>query len=172
MTPEEKFELFEKYDFSKTGLLKRSTIDQENPKSELYHDIAGIIQALVIKLAEVSQESIQDIEAYDILQGEIYKCYGWLVLKYQGISWNELDAYDPDLSVFFKMKQSIDGLGHSINSFLDDSRPKLGGSADSKEYKNIAEQIQKIGKLMQQYRKTKERLRTQVSGVRESLARK
>jgi hypothetical protein len=166
LTPEEKYELFEKYDFSKTGLLKRSAIDQENPKSELYHDIAGIIQALVIKLAEISQETVQDIEAYDILQDEIYKCYGWLVLKYQGISWNELDAQDPDLSVFFKMKRSIDGLGHSINSFLDNSRTKLGGSADSKEYKYIEKQIQRIGRLMQQYRQTKEKLRTQVPGVR------
>lgn len=172
MSPEEKIELFEKYDFSRTGLLKRSTINQENPKSELYQDIAGIIQALVIKLAEVSQESVQDIEAYDILQDEIYKCYGWLVLKYQGISWNELDIHDPDLSVFFKMKRSIDYLGHSINSFLDDSRTKLGGSADSKEYKSIETHIQEIGKLMQQYRKTKERLKTQLSGVREPLARK
>lgn len=166
MTPEEKYELFEKYDFSKTGLLKRSNIDQENPKSELYHDIAGIIQALVIKLAGVSQEIVQDIESYNIIQDDIYKYYGWLVLKYQGISWNELDDNDPDLSVFFKMKRSIDGLGRSINSFLDNSRTKLGGSADSKEYKHIEEQIQKIGKLMQQYRKTKEKLRTLVSGVR------
>ena len=164
MTPEEKLALFEKYDFSKTGLLKRTALKDNDPKKKLYHDIGGIVQALAIEFAAVADETVQDINEYNKLQDEIYKSYGWLNLKYQGITWNELDADDPDFSVFFRMKQSINDLGYSINSFLDQSRNSLGGKTDSKEYKNIQKQIQEIGKLMQQFRETKEKLREQVSG--------
>jgi hypothetical protein len=31
-----------------------------------------------------------------MLQDEIYMCYGWLRLKYQGIAWDELDANDKE----------------------------------------------------------------------------
>ena len=164
MTPEEKLTLFEKYDFSKTGLLKRTALEDNDPQKKLYHDIGGIVQALAIVFAAVADGTAQDINEYNKLQDEIYKCYGWLNLKYQGIAWNELDAEDPDFSVFFRMKQSINDLGYSINSFLDQSRNRLGGRTDSREYENLQKQIQKIGKLMQQFRKAKEKLREQVSG--------
>ena len=73
MTPERKLALFEKYDFSGTGLLKRSTINGDDSKSALYQDIGGIIQALVIKLAEISHGTIQEVKEYNILQDDIYK---------------------------------------------------------------------------------------------------
>jgi len=162
MVPEKKLALFEKYDFSKTRLLKKAAIDRDDPKIELYHDIAGIVQALVIELNAVADGTVQDVKVYGELQDKIYKCYGWLQLKYQGITWREMDGDDPELSVFFKMKKLIDDLGHSVNSFLDKSRISMGNRTGSQEYKNIEKQIKEIGKLMQKYRKTKEKLKEQV----------
>jgi len=164
MTPEEKLALFEKYDFSKTGLLRRAAIEHDDPKSELYHDIAGIVQALAIVLGAVVDKTFQDVKDYNKLQDEIYKCYGWLHLKYQGIAWNTLAVGDPDLSVFFDMRQSINDLGKSINSILDKSRIKLKNRTNSETYKNIEKHIQELGRLMQQYKKTKEKLSEQVFG--------
>jgi hypothetical protein len=163
MMPEDKLALFEKYDFSKTELLRKASIDYDDPKIELYHDIAGMVQALGMKLASVADGTVQDIKEYNILQDEIYKCYGWLQLKYQGIDWNELDVGDSDLGVFFKMKQTIDDLGYSISSFMDQSRIGLGARFDSKKYENIEKLIQEIGGLMQEYRKIKDKLRKKVN---------
>ena len=161
MTPEKKRELFEKYDFSKTGLLRKAGIAHDDPKIELYHDIAGMVQALVISLSAIAHGQAQDVKEYTIHQNMVYKAYGWLHLKYQGIAWNELEADDPDLSLFFKMKQSIDDLGHRISIFLNKSQIRLKGNRNSEEYKNIEKQIQEIKNRMQQYGRIMDKLRAQ-----------
>jgi hypothetical protein len=158
MTPEEKRSLFEKYDFSKTGLLRKAGMENDDPRIELYHDIAGMFQALVMALSAIAHGSVRGVKEYNILQDHIYKSYGWLYLKYQGIAWNEMDAGDPDLDVFFKMKQSIDDLGPSISTFLDKSRIRLGGDTDSDEYQNIEKQVREIKKRMQQYGRAMDQL--------------
>jgi ABC-type phosphate transport system substrate-binding protein len=122
-----------------------------------------MIQVLWNNLSTVAEGTIQDFKEYNMLQDEIYMCYGWLQLKYQGIDWNELDVGDSDLGVFFKMKQTIDDLGYSISSFMDQSRIGLGARFDSKKYENIEKLIQEIGGLMQEYRKIKDKLRKKVN---------
>jgi hypothetical protein len=165
MTPEDKLALFEKYDFSKTELLRKASIDYDDPKIQLYHDIAGMVQVLSMNLAEIADGIFQDIKGYNILQDGVYKCYGWLQIEYQGIDWNELNANDSDLRVFFKMKQSIDDLGYCIRSFMDQSRISLGERTDFEKYKNIEKLIQEIGELMQEYGKMKDELRNKVNPV-------
>jgi hypothetical protein len=61
MTPEDKLALFEKYDFSKTELLRKASIDYDDPKIQLYHDIAGMVQVLSMNLAEIADGIVQDI---------------------------------------------------------------------------------------------------------------
>jgi hypothetical protein len=163
MTPEKKLAVFEKYDFSKTGLLRGAAIEYDDPKIRLYHDIAGMVQVLWNNLSTVAEGTVQDVKEYNMLQDEIYMCYGWLQLKYQGIAWDELDANDSDFSVFFRMKQSIDDLGYFISSFMDQSRIRLKSRMDSEKYKNIEKQIEEIGQLMQEYRKTKDKLKKKVN---------
>jgi hypothetical protein len=163
MTPDEKLTFFEKFDFSKTGLLKRSTIDIDDPKIELYHDIAGMVQVLLMKLSEVADGAAKEVKAFKLLQDTIYKCYGWLQMKYQSIEWSDIDSDDPEFSIFFKMKKSIDDLGHSIDSFLETSRRHLGNGSKLEEYTDIEKQIKKMGELMQLYRRTKESLKKQVA---------
>jgi hypothetical protein len=162
MTPDEKIAFFEKFDFSKTGLLKRSAIEAGDPKIILYHDIAGMVQVLLMKLDEVADGAAKDIKEYNLLQDDIYKCYGWLQIKYQSIEWSKIDNDDPDFSIFFKMKKSIDDLGYSINSFLETSRLHVENKSDLEGYTSIKNQIKKMGELMQQYRRTKENLKKQV----------
>lgn len=55
MAPEEKLAIFEKYDFSKTGILRNTGIGNDDPKIQLYHDIAGMVQALMIVLGTRSR---------------------------------------------------------------------------------------------------------------------
>ena len=133
-------------------------MENDDPRIELYHDIAGMFQALVMALSAIADGKVRDVKEYNILQDKIYKSYGWLCLKYQGIAWNELDANDPDLDVFFKMKQSIDDLGSSISSFLDKSRIRLRGDTDSDEYQNIEKKVREIKKQMQQYGRAMDQL--------------
>ncbi len=151
MDPKDKLAIFEKYDFSKTGLLEKAALDRNHPNIELYHDIAGMVQALSLKLAEVAGGVAETVGAYDALQNEVYTCYGWLQLRYHGVAWDELDPADPDFDALFKMKEAIDALGRNVNAFLDEVRPTMGGGADSEPYFAAQDQIQKIGILMQKY---------------------
>jgi hypothetical protein len=161
MDTETKLALFDKYDFSKTGQLERAGISASDPRVKLYHDIAGMIQAIALKLSTVAETTWEDVEEYNRFQHEIYEYYGWLCLRYLGIDWRELDADDSDLAVFFRMKESIADLGHGIDVFLDKVRLSQGGGAESSEYKEVRQQIREIGDLMQEFKKTRERLREQ-----------
>ena len=159
MENSEKRDIFERYDFSKTAQLKKAGIKGGDPKKELYHDIAGIIQSLFISLSAITTGEVKDIKEYQNLQDSIYMDYGWLQIKYLGIEWQELDSGDRDFSIFFKTKRLIDDLGRSIDPFLETWRRYPDRTMDSDEsYKKIQEHIKEIGELMQEYLAAKERL--------------
>jgi hypothetical protein len=166
MDPKKKLAIFEKYDFSKTAHLKRAGINREDSRSDLYHDIAGMLQSLLINVSAIANGEVNDVDRYSKLQVLVYKSYGWLQSEYQGIDWDELDADDPDFSVFFKMKRLIDDLGQTISAFLENSRRKLGRKVDAdnadKSYEKMQEQIEAMGDLMQGYLSVKENLRQQL----------
>ncbi|MGD9073847.1 MAG: hypothetical protein PVJ69_01425 [Desulfobacteraceae bacterium] len=161
MNPEKKYQIFTKYDLSKLVNIERAEIHPETSEAQLCHGIAGVVQGLTLCVELIAKERVREVQKYKETQDEIYKFYGWLQSKYQGIDWDELHTDDPDLAIFFRMKELIDGLGRDINSFLEKSLKNLQGRIRSKEYERIETKISEIGRLMQKYRQTKARLRTQ-----------
>jgi hypothetical protein len=159
MDIKKKREIFEKYDFSKTAILKKAGIgDSKDPRIHLYHDIAGMVQALYLNLGELAKGMSEDIDDFNSLQNKIYRCYGWLQTKYLGIDWEALDPDDSDCRIFFKTKDIFNDLGKRIGYFLDKSRIFLSGKEDMDEYKHIEKDIDQIRHLMQEYRKVKKKL--------------
>ncbi len=158
MKPDKKISLLEKYDFSKTGLLKKAGIEAEDPRAELYHDIAAIVQAMLIDLLALARGKATDSNNHKKLQEDIYRGYGWLQCKYRGIDWEELDPNDKDLQVFFKMKQLIDHLGAKLDAFLEQARKASGHTIENGKFKAAKKQIQDIGDMFHEFAAVKKRL--------------
>jgi hypothetical protein len=159
MNIEKKLEIFEKYDFSKSALLKRAGLNYESHKSNLYHGIANKIQILVINIGIIASVELEDIEKYKKVEDKVFKNYGCLQTKYQTIDWDELDQNDSDCVVLFKMKKMIDQLGRDIDRFLRKTRLEFKVNLlESREYKELKKKIEGSSELMQQFKEIKERL--------------
>jgi len=153
-----KRELFEKYDFSKTGILKRAGVGPQSPVKDLYHDIAGMVQSLVFECERLESRGTWDVREYDAIQNRIYRDFGWLQTQYLSIDWNELSADDPDFQVFFQMKEALNHLGRILYFFLHESRKALDESNDSRDDAPFREIIERIGNLMRTFQETRERI--------------
>jgi hypothetical protein len=159
MNIEKKLEIFEKYDFSKSVLLKRAGLHYESHKSNLYHGIANKIQILVTDIGIITSGELEDMQTYKKVEDRVFKNYGWLQAKYQTIDWDELDQNDFDCAVFFKMKKVIDDLGRDIDRLLSKTRLEFKVNLlESREYKELKKKIEESSELMQQFKEIKERL--------------
>ena len=153
-----KMGLFERYDFSKTAILKRAGVDPQCPTRDLYHDIAGVVQALVFDCARLGDLEGQDIEACATLQDRIYRSYGWLQSQYFSIEWEELSPDDPDLRIFFQMKTALEDLGRVLHDLLESARKNLSRGERVGNHQSFRDVIDRIGTLMQAYHETKARI--------------
>jgi hypothetical protein len=161
MDAEAKLAIFEKYDLSKSALIKKAKLDYESSQAKLYHGMATMLQSLVMCLEALLSGEVEDVQDHKNMQNEVYRSYGWLQSKYQGIDWNELDSDDLDFEVFFKMNELINELGHTIDAFLKESRKKSGQKIDSKHYSKLQHQIRVMRNLMLQYKEIKTKLEKQ-----------
>ncbi len=154
-----KLKIFEKYDFSKSALLKRAGLGYESNKSNLYHGIANKIQILITNIAIIASGELEDIQRYKKVENRVFKNYGWLQSKYQTIDWDELDQEDLDCAVLFKMKELIDDLGREIDRFLSKTRLEFKlNLLKSDEYRELKQKIEESSELMQQFKEIQERL--------------
>ncbi len=158
MDAQRKKELFERYDFSKTAILKRAGVDPQSPVTDLYHDIAGMVQSLVFECDRFGDPEIRDIEMCATIQDRIYRNYGWLQSQYQTIQWEELSAHDSDLNVFFQMRAALKDLGRILCDLLEESRKALAQGKSAGDHPPFRDIIEKIGTLMQAYRETREKI--------------
>lgn len=158
MEAEMKVAVFEKYDFSRSGLIRRAGMEVKDSRTDLYHDIAGIVQTMLTGLSALAEGEGKDINRHQKLQDSMYKGYGWLQCRYRGIDWHELDSGDPDFQVFFKMKTSIDDLGRSLDHFLEKARREAGRKMDSAGFRDTEKQLQDMGDVLREFMETKERL--------------
>jgi hypothetical protein len=170
----EKLAIFEKYDFSKSALIQRAGIDYHSQKSNLYHGIANKIQIMITNIAIIASGKLENIQEYREIEDKVFKDYGWLQVKYQGIDWNELDYDDFDFAVFFEMKTLLDDLSRDIDTFLNKSRLEFKlNTMDSKEYREIKQKIEHSNQLMQKFKETKERLQKEKdSSSRQTLEKR
>jgi hypothetical protein len=153
-----KRELFEKYDFSKTGILKRAGVDPQSPVRDLYHDIAGMVQSLVFECERLESAETRDIPEHAAIQNRIYKNFGWLQTQYLSIEWDELSAHDSDFRVFYRMKEALNHLGRVLYLFLHERRKALDDGADARHDASLREIIERIGHLMRAFQETRERI--------------
>ncbi|KPA12102.1 hypothetical protein MHK_007696 [Candidatus Magnetomorum sp. HK-1] len=164
LEPQKKLKIFEKYDFSKAKLIEKAGIDEESPKTKLFHGITNVVQTIFMKIGIISDNVAENTKMQKNFENSVYQYYGWLQAKYQEINWDELEPHDLDLAIFYKMKGLIDDLGRAINQFLVKSRVEPEVSTDWIEYQTIEKKIMDIGKMTQQFRVVKERLKKQVAG--------
>ncbi len=158
MDDQKKRELFEKYDFSKTGILRRAGVDPQSPLRVLYHDIAGILQSLVFECERLDALEKRDVEEYETIQDRIYKGFGWLQTQYLSIDWEGLPSDDSDLQVFFNMKLALEDLGRALHDLLDIARRDLERNARSGNLAQFRDIIKKTGKIMRAYQETWDKL--------------
>jgi hypothetical protein len=160
MDIEKKLEIFKKYDFSKSALLKRAGLGYESHKSNLYHGIANKVQILITNIAIIASVKLENIKKYKRIEDKVFKEYGWLQIKYQGIDWNELDRDDFDCVIFFEMKTLIDAIGRDIDKFLEKSRLEFKfNTMESDECKELKQKIQYSNDLMQKFKEIKDRIK-------------
>lgn len=157
-----KMDIFERYDFSKTGILKRAGVDPQSPVRDLYHDIAGMVQALVFECDRLNDPENRDIDEWATIQDRIYKGYGWLQTQYLSIEWGALSFDDPELKVFFHMRKALEDLGRILYDFLGKSRKELAQGARSDNHQPLREIIERIGMLMHVYGETSERIQRRI----------
>ncbi|MCF8129093.1 MAG: hypothetical protein K9N10_11310 [Deltaproteobacteria bacterium] len=158
MDDHKKRELFEKYDFSKTGILKRAGVGPQSPVKDLYHDIAGMVQSLIFECERLESPEIREVREYDTIQNRIYRDFGWLQTQYLSIDWDELSADDPDFQVFFRMKEALNRLGRTLYFFLHETRKALDHGKDSLDDAPLRDLIERIGQLMRVFQETRERI--------------
>lgn len=163
MDDRKKQQLFEKYDFSKAGILRRAGVDPQNPVKDLYHDIAGMVQSLVFECDRLGDSGSRDIGECEAIQDRIYKGYGWLLTQYLSIDWGALSSDDPDLKVFFDMKKALEDLGRVLYDFLEKARKELAQGTNSGNHQPFRDIIERIGTLMQAYQETREKIDIRVA---------
>ena len=163
MDDQKKQQLFRKYDFSKTGILRRAGVDPQNPVRDLYHDIAGMVQSLVFECDRFGDSGSRDIGEYEVIQDRIYKGYGWLSTQYLSIDWGALSPDDPDLKVFFDMKKALEDLGRVLYEFLEKARKALAQGTLPDNHQPFRDIIERIGTLMQAYQEIRENIDNRVA---------
>ena len=164
MDAKKKLALFEKYNFSKSAMLRRAGVDEESSKTARYHGFGAMVQAIIIQLGIIKDGECDDVDEFDKVKNEILEHYGWLQARYDDIDWDELDPEDPDLSLFFDMKEKIDRLGALIDTFLEESRKHLCKGVEPPVYTEIQELVEEIRDLTQAFRKAMERLKNSQKG--------
>ena len=158
MDDRKKQQLFIKYDFSKSGILRQAGVDPRSPVRDLYHDIAGMVQSLVLECDRFNDSGRRDIGEYEAIQDRICKGYGWLLTQYQSIDWGSLSSDDPDLTVFFYMKKALEDLGRVLHDFLEKARKALAQGANPGDHQPFRDIIHRFGALVQNYRETREKI--------------
>ena len=161
MDTKKKLALFEKYDFSKSAILRREGLDEESPEAERHHGFGAILQAIAIELGVIKDGECDDVDEFHEVQNRIWAHYQWLQSRYNEIDWDEMDHDDPDLSLFFEMKERIDRLGNLMDTFLRESREHLCKKQEPRAYKEIQDLMKDIRELLQGFKAAKKRLEKQ-----------
>jgi hypothetical protein len=146
------------------AILRREKIDEESPEAESYHGFGAVLQAIVLQLGLVKNGECDDPDEFNKVRDKILSHYGWLRSRYKEIDWKELDPEDPDLSLFFKMKERIETLGSLIDTFLRESGERPCRETASDSYGEIQEVVNEIRDLTQKFRKAKEKLERSQDG--------
>ncbi|MBI2140696.1 hypothetical protein HYU14_07275 [Candidatus Woesearchaeota archaeon] len=163
MDLERKLAIFETYDFSRSGELKRAGKSLEKFPYGGFHGIASILHAISDSGYCLVQGGDLGQSDFNLWEEHMLMAYGWFQLRYNQIDWDELNACsdDPDLIPFFQTRDLLSKLTKHIYSFLEKSRREFPGYTPGQEYTSLTNTLSEFRIVLLKYKEIYHKLRAQ-----------